>query len=426
MSLLSRMYGAVLTAGIPLAAVGTYRAFRGRSPDWHLARKIQPPEPLKDPGSVRIWLHGASVGEAGLVGRMMDWLREDGLERHEMLVTAQTRSGLEQIPGGPKRLMPWDFRSLLTPLVDPLPSGLPLVVVETELWPNLFELSSGRVSMVNARIKSSSFPWYLRLRPLMERTLSHCRAILCRSSSDRDRIRDLGAPEDVVETVGPMKWVALLEDPPAVPDRFPRFEQGPVLMAGSTHPGEESVVLRAAKRTGEKVYLAPRHLDRVEEVMDVGRQLGFRPKRSTELSGTVESDLIVIDELGLLAGVYGLADRAFVGGSLVAGVGGHNVLEPLVHGIPVLVGPHTGEIREFVDRLRGGPLMTIVRGEESLVESRDRTNRSDAGSALQDLKDLARTIRDGYRQHLHGLIDRGTKGQKRRTETLGRSRGQTK
>lgn len=186
------------------------------------------------------------------------------------------------------------------------------------------------------------------------------------------------------------------------------------------------MVLRAAKRTGEKVYLAPRHLDRVEEVMDIGRQLGFRPKRSTELSGTVESDLIVIDELGLLAGVYGLADRAFVGGSLVAGVGGHNVLEPLVHGIPVLVGPHTGEIREFVDRLRGGPLMTIVRGEESLVESRDRTNRSDAGSVLQDLKDLARTIRDGYRQHLHGLIDRGTKGQKRRTKPLGRSRGQTK
>lgn len=399
-----KAYTGAVRLGLPLATLATYFGFRRRSPDWHLARKIQPMEPLVEPENIKLWIHGASVGEASMMNRLLDWIGELGTSRERILVTTQTRSGLEQVDGYPKRLLPLDDPALLRPTVRTLPDELPLAVVETELWPNLYHLFPGRVSLVNARLKQRTDDRYRWVEPLIRETMSNCRRLLCRTEDDRRRLSYYLDQPELATVAGSLKWTALLDEPPGIPDRIPRFSEGNVLVGGSTHPGEEEVLLRTIRRTGENLYLAPRHLDRVEEVAESARDQGFNPRFTSEYTGSVEGNLVIVDEIGILSGLYGLGDRAFVGGSINPNVGGHNVFEPVLHGVPTVIGPEGYEIRENVTFLQDQGLISIVADEDGLVEHyRDRAGEKFA-TKLSTARKEVRSIQDRYRDHLQELL----------------------
>ena len=296
-----------------------------------------------------LWVHGASVGEVNALG---PFLKE--AERHagrgQIIVSAMTATGKRRAREA------YRFATVALPL-DTVPtmrralalaSPRTVIIAETELWP-AFILAASRVSRlvwVNGRISDRSFPKYrLFLRPLMRFILSRFELLCVISPLDAERVVALGAPRSRVRVLGNLK--ADLVVPARVPRGIPR---GRWLVAGSTRPGEEAIVLEAFALTrkrfpGMRLCIAPRHLSRVAGIVELSERAGFRIARRSEGSAKARrSEVLVLDTHGELAPLYRMAETAFVGGTLVP-VGGHNVLEPAAAGVPVLFGPHTANVR---------------------------------------------------------------------------------
>src|SRR5262245_14279614 len=233
-----------------------------------------------------------------------------------------------------------------------------LVLVETELWPCLIAAASRHripVALVSARLSDRSYPRYLRIAWVVAPTLRRLAAIGARSEADAARFLGLGAPPERVSVTGDLR-LEVDAAPAAVPADLARlFGALPLVVAGSTHPGEEEAVLaalEAAERAGlgAALVLAPRQRERAREVARLVRRHARTPRlRSSPGAGALApGEVLVLDSLGELPALWGRADVAFVGGTLV-GVGGHNVLEPVAAARPVLFGPHTENLRHAAE-----------------------------------------------------------------------------
>jgi 3-deoxy-D-manno-octulosonic-acid transferase len=303
-------------------------------------------------------VHAASVGEILAAARLVDSLAAGG---RSVVTSSVTPSGREVM----RRLRP-DLSCHLAPLDHPwcveaaLARVRPaaLVLVETELWPCWIAAARRRgvlVALVSGRISDRSYPRYRRLAWLVRPTLARLCAIGARSDADAERFRALGARADLVSVTGDLK-LEVHPDPPPVPPDLDRVLAGPPLViAGSTHPGEEAAVLAAlaeAERAGlaAALVVAPRQRDRTAEVAALVRRGGRRLRlRSSPGTGPLgPGEVLLLDTLGELPALWRRADVAFVGGTLV-GVGGHNVLEPVSAARPVLFGPHTANVRPAVE-----------------------------------------------------------------------------
>ncbi|GBE14656.1 3-deoxy-D-manno-octulosonic acid transferase [bacterium BMS3Abin14] len=256
------------------------------------------------------------------------------------------------------------------------------ITAETEFWPNFFFwcfLRGVPVIVVNGRISDRSFVRYLRFRWFFRPFLQRVSLFLMQSEEDARRILALGALEGSVEVTGNTKY-----DVNSVPAELPVevrnwAESSFLLVAGSTHGGEEEIILNALEMTGlsdVRLALVPRHPERFNEVADLLADRGIPFAR---LSGIVDGReiserVILVDAMGVLDGFYEQADAAFVGGSLVP-VGGHNLLEPAMHGVPVLTGPNLQNFREITDALIKAGGCRIVEDGDSLA------------NALRSLKD---------------------------------------
>jgi len=317
--------------------------------------------PRCDPGG--LWLHGSSVGEAQLVGLLARRMRE---LRPELPLSASafTPTGRRQLPAPPDVdaafFAPLDFRGLPGRVLDGLRPRL-LVLVETELWPNLIQEADARgipVVMVNARLAPERMGRYRRLSGLYRPLLLRLAAVAAQSDEDADRFRALGLAPRAVSVSGNVKYdlPAPEGDAAALRRRFALDEARPVLVAGSTGVGEESAVLDAFRTlAGDRpdlyLILAPRHPQRCAEVADALRKRGLAFLPLSAARGDVsQHDVLLVDTVGELAALYRLGTVAFVGGSLVP-VGGHNLLEPANVGVPVLFGPHTHHVAEMAATL---------------------------------------------------------------------------
>lgn len=329
--------------GAPLGALAL--ALRpGWRPGWRERLGGGAPQP---PGAV--WVHGASVGEILAALPLMDRLRARG---HAVSASTTTVTGRDVLRGARP-----DWPCTLAPLDHPwcvdaalrrvAPSAL--VLVETELWPSWIAAAERRgvpVLLVSARLSDRSFPRYARLRPLLARLLRRLSAIGARTELDRERFVALGADPSRVQVTGDLK-LDFEPPPPLAPDLDRALSGGPLLVAGSTHRGEEAAALdalAAAEKAGvaAALLLAPRRPDRAGEAERTAREAGRRVGRRSALGDAplAPGEVIVLDTLGELAAVYARAAVAFVGGTLVP-VGGHNLLEPGRVRRPVLFGPHT-------------------------------------------------------------------------------------
>lgn len=325
-------------------------------------------------GDRSIWIHAVSVGEVLAARPLVPALRER-FPGHRIFLSTTTLTGNEVAKKSLRGLdglffAPFDFPHAVRRALEVVNPSL-LLLVETELWPNLIHEASrrgARVALVNGRISPRSFSRYRRAGRFLARVLSEIDLFLMQGEAHAERIRAMQAPAERVLVTGNLKFDAVGSSRP--PERLVRLLHGgsprPLWVAGSTVSGEEEQVLRAFHRVRESVpqarlLLAPRHPERFAEVPGVIEAAGFRCLRRSALDPLAWSDgeVLLLDSLGELAHVYSLASVVFVGGSL-APAGGHNILEPAVAGKAVLVGPHMENFQEIADTFRAERAMVQV------------------------------------------------------------------
>ncbi len=305
-----------------------------------------------------VWIHAASVGEVVALGPL---LREIARHRPRLKVALAVMT----LAGKHRAQALYRCPVVQAPLDAPLPArrwlrrAAPkvLIVMETELWPVWLATAAARipVAWVNGRVSDRSFPRYRLVRPLMEKVLTGLSLLCVISRNDASRATRLGARPLSIQVTGNLK-VDLLQ----ANARPLGVLRGLWFVAGSTRPGEEAVLLEAflkvkRRHPRARLCLAPRHLNRVEEVASLAIASGFLVAHRSR-GDRPDADVLVLDTHGELAAFYRLGIAAFVGGTLVP-VGGHNVLEPALAGVPVLFGPHTANFRQHaagLERCGGG------------------------------------------------------------------------
>lgn len=346
---------------------GSFRARMGRLPPG-----------LSADGRKSIWVHAVSVGEVLAARPLLAALRGrfPGVRLFVSTTTITGQAVARQGLGADGVLYaPFDFPGPVRRTLAGLDPAL-LVLVETELWPNLVHETrrrGARVAVVNGRISPRSFARYRRVRWLMGRMLAEIDLFLMQSEQHAARVRDLGAPVERVRVSGNLKFDAL---PPASANESLRrmlapLAGRPLWVAGSTVAGEDLLVLAAFRELRARfpraaLLVAPRHPERFAEVAALVEAAGFRCRRRSQPDGLPsDPDVVLLDTLGELAQVYPLATVVFVGGSLVP-AGGHNVLEAAVAGRAVVVGPHMENFQEIADALRADQALVQVSSAQAL------------------------------------------------------------
>ncbi|BBA32931.1 three-deoxy-D-manno-octulosonic-acid transferase domain protein [Methylocaldum marinum] len=375
-----RVYSALLYLITPVILGRLF--WRGRKqPDynrrWLERLAVYPSDP--EPGV--IWFHAVSVGEAEAAFPLIQAIKERFSGR-TILVTATTPTGsarIRQVLGETARhvYLPYDLPTCADRFIRHFHPVLG-VVLETEIWPNLYHACGQRgipLAIVNGRLSEKSARGYHRLRSLASESLSNVRLIAAQTPEDAQRYLAIGADPKSVTVAGNIKFDTEFPSTVKVQAKVLRdtlFGSRPIFVAGSTHPGEESQILNAFMMLrGEfpelLLVLAPRHPHRSDDILAECKKIGFAVRRRSEDTACDESiDVFLLDTLGELRNFYAASDVAFVGGSLVS-IGGHNVLEPALAGLPVLFGPHMFNFAEISRRLKecGGGIE--VKNAEELV-----------------------------------------------------------
>jgi 3-deoxy-D-manno-octulosonic-acid transferase len=361
---------------------------RGAPPGYWSERLGRLPDSLREPPeNAAIWVHAVSVGEtlavAGLVGEIARRFPDQPIYLSHVTPTGRAvgEARMPEVAG--RFYLPLDWKWAARRLFRRLRPKL-LIIAETEIWPNLLSVAvewGTRVVLVNARLSERSFRGYRRFAFLFRRALGVIDGVFAQTERDADRFRQLRVPAKKVCVAGNLKFDAR---PPQLGE-FPLLARralqqagcGPVMVAGSTMAGEEPLVLRAWERIREHfpnafLILAPRHPQRFDEVAQLLRSQGCRFVRRTELDPLnpgarfADAQIMLLDTLGELAGVFELADVAFVGGSLVP-TGGHNVLEPAFWAKPVLFGPHMHHFRDIAEQFLAENAAFQVRDPDDLA-----------------------------------------------------------
>lgn len=340
---------------------------------------IEPPT-----GERIIWIHAVSVGEVQAAEPLVRALLEQYPDC-SLLVTTVTPTGSARVMalfGGNVAHVyaPYDLPGAVARFFERVRPQL-AIIMETELWPNLFHICQQRaipLLLVNARLSARSVAGYRRVRGLVGETLAAVTAIAVQGEADAGRFESLGANPAVMTVTGNLKFEQRI--PPSLLERAEvlRRDWGvnrPVLIAASTHEGEDELLLDVFGQLRKQfanclLVLVPRHPERFESVAELCRLRGYTTVvRSGHAACTAGTGVYVADTMGELPLLYAAADVAFVGGSLVAH-GGHNLLEPAALGIPVVTGPHVFNFNEICDLLVAAGAAVKVADSDELLQSR--------------------------------------------------------
>ena len=331
-----------------------------------------------------IWIHAVSVGEVQAALPLIHELQSRYPNR-SIIVTTTTPTGSSRVRAefGDAVFhvyMPYDLPGAVERFLERVKPEF-VLIMETELWPNLFYQCRQRdipLVVANARLSPPSMEGYRRLSSLTSITLQQVDLIAAQSAADADRFNTLGMPPEKITVTGSIKFDLNIPDTIHEQGKSLRQsfgeglsgEQRPVWIAASTHEGEDEKILEAFTIVREKVpgvllMLVPRHPERFSTVATLCEKAGFNVVRRTE-EKTCDSNVQVFvgDTLGEMLLFFAAADVAFVGGSLVP-TGGHNVLEPAALGLPVLTGSHMFNFAEISKAMcEAGALQQVENGEQ--------------------------------------------------------------
>ena len=399
-----------------------------------LNRQDRPDEPV-------IWVHAVSLGEVVAVVPLVRLLHSRYPE-YRLVVSTVTDTGREAVEQrlagvAEHRYAPLDFPWVVSRVVERL-SPTVFLFVETELWPNLLRALSRRgvpSILVNGRLSSESFKGYKLVRPFISRVLETVTLCLMQSERDAERIVALGAAPTRVLRTGNIKFDQPVPGHIGQQDGLSRgeinlAEHEELIVAGSTHPGEEEQLLACYQTLLREfpslvLLLAPRHIERAAAVEAVVKSKGLAALRRSAFRGLGATSsqrgaprVVILDTRGELAAVYQHAVLSFVGGTLIS-VGGHNLLEPALWGKPVFFGPHTdhcAEVAELLIRAGGavrvGDGVELAAGMARLLRDRASLHRVGAaargvvienqGAVERSLELIGRVL--GSREHSDGKL----------------------
>jgi len=335
-----------------------------------------------------LWFHAVSVGEVLLLRPLV---REMTRRRPgwDVVISTTTPTGLavarRTFPDQITFYAPLDFSWATRRAMSRIRPTV-LALVELELWPNLIRAakrSGAKVAIINARLSARSHRGYRRIRGPLGPTLNLIDVVAVQDEDYARRFVDLGIPAERISVTGSVKFDGLESDRDNARTRELREELGLsrddlVFVAGSTMEGEEAAALaahRAASRHHPRLrlVLVPRHVERFDAVARMLEDAGETVLRRSQGRAEPESGaggrkpIILIDTIGELGAVWGLADVAFVGGSLLPGRGGQNMMEPAAYGASVMFGPHTANFREVVEQLLARNAARRVAGSGELT-----------------------------------------------------------
>jgi len=324
-----------------------------------------------------LWAHGASVGEIRLTLLLLEELKN--LISWPFLLTSMTPQGLQIAQEKLQFVLPF-----------PIPFGPPvrrffdlvkpqgLLLSETEIWPSVLKEARKRkvpVILFNGRLSERSFRRLYHFRFLFQKALGAFALLLVRSEEDGERFLRLGVSKEKIRVTGDLKFLKPFEPQEEVIKEL-RSEIGlkgeKVIVGGSTHKGEEELLLRLFKDLKRefgtlKLIIAPRHIERAKALKELAQNFGFkvclRTKKETQW------EVMILDTVGELWKFYGLGEVAFVGGTFVKKIGGHNLLEPLVWGIPTVYGPFIQNFKHISERLKAVGAAQGVKNYEELKET---------------------------------------------------------
>jgi 3-deoxy-D-manno-octulosonic-acid transferase len=340
---------------------------------------------LKALGGTRpIWVHAVSVGEVMAAHPLIRELRKRYPGRKLILSTVTVTGNFTAKKRVPEAdavfYFPFDYPWVVRRVIRIINPAI-VLIAETELWPNFFrELKRQGIpsALINGRISPRSYGNYLRFKVLFSKVFEQVTLFCMQSDEDAARIKDIGAPPDRVLVTGNLKFDQKISSVQTPPIAIAAGRK--VITAGSTHRGEEAILLETFTRLRKKypdlvLIIAPRHPERFDEVCGLITNAGYECQRRTRLKGPVR-DVVLLDTIGELRAFYGACDIAFVGGSLVK-VGGHNLLEPAAMKKPVIFSRYMFNFKEISEALIKASGGFMVRDKEELYVKLDSLLSSD-------------------------------------------------
>lgn len=385
-----------------------------------------------DNGATRapvIWVHAVSVGET-MAARVVARALREKLPQAKIALSVTTDTGMEtaraaQQAGEVEAVLyyPVDAPVAIRRAMNAIRPAA-FLTVETELWPNFLSMAHARgvrTFLVNGRVSDKLQKSAPRIAPLWRWMMNNFDALLMRSQYDADRMQELNARLNVrdarVLSVGDVK---LDQPPPLEAGAEARARWRQVLgidqaallwVCGSTHSGEEEIVLAAYRKLLEefpnfRLVLAPRHIERSEEVQRIVGEMGFQCVRRSQDQSTLKAApdaVILLDTVGELGQIYVAADVAFVGGSLIER-GGHNMIEPVLRGVPVVFGPHIANFREAAALVQSADVGRLVHDETELCEVVRHWLANEEARQINDRVEAAFASHRGASQRVAAIV----------------------
>lgn len=353
-----------------------------------------------------IWIHAVSVGEVmavmGLVRKIKETVPHVGIVLSTVTPTGHALARAQMDADDIVIYAPLDFSMVVRCFIHEIRPVL-YILAETEIWPNMFSALAKRgvpIVQVNGRLSDKGFKRYYSVRFFLRSVLSCVRIFCMQSTLDRERMLSLGVPEENVFAVGNMKL-----DQTESPERFGLEDifkgwKDPVWVAGSTHPGEEDIIIKVFKTLhisfpDLRLVLAPRHIERAGIVASLLRQHGLGFQRLSKLleGEALQKNIVVVDTIGHLKYLYSIASLVFIGKSLCAH-GGQNMIEPAVLGKPVVVGPNIENFKGIMEILLQAKAILQVKTKTELRNTVDKLLRDPAFA-----RKIGQSAKDAIQMH---------------------------
>jgi 3-deoxy-D-manno-octulosonic-acid transferase len=331
-----------------------------------------------------IWLHAVSVGEVMAIRGLLEELRKTTDKK--FVISTVTATGNKIAQGLAKSsdfvtYLPLDLSFIVRSVIDRINPSL-FIVAETEIWPNLISYLYRKnipIITVNGRISDASFKGYLSIKILLKSILEKVSLFCVQTERDAKRLICLGAASDKIRITGNMKFDTeddkdKIRDVPDYRLKLGLDSQDKLLIAGSTHAGEEEIILDVYKDLridfpNLKLLIAPRHPQKSKDVAQIVSRLGLRSIFISSLPlkcpSCTTNPVFILDTLGQLPSFYAIADIVFVGGSLIK-KGGHNILEPASVAKPILFGPYMFNFHDITDLFLSHKAAIMVHSQEDL------------------------------------------------------------
>lgn len=326
-----------------------------------------------------IMLHGVSVGEVIALENLAKKIKET-FPDYKLVVTTGTKTGQDIARKKYENIadfityFPFDIPLCVKKFLDNINPSV-VLIAETELWPTFAYHCKKRnipIAVINGRISDSTYKSYKLAAPFFKEVFKSFTAVYAQSTEDRDKYISIGMPSDKTEVMGNLKF--------DVKKRDADIQIGQngfrIIIAGSTHKGEDEIILKTFKKLKEefgdiKLLLAPRHPNRVPTILPLIEKSGFRYGKRSNFDKFNENEIIILDTLGELGKMYSIADIAFIGGSFNH-TGGHNPLEATVYNKPVMSGPDVHNFKDIYSILSKTDAGKVVKTPDDFYSAAHR------------------------------------------------------